>query len=148
MNTLLPLNPVEKNIRVRVLEALHKYGYKQVDVARETGIFLSYKKNLIIFSGIHHSTLSLWLQGKIKGHYVKVDETMEEWLQNLYANKPRFIKSSTNKLAQLKNANPGLFNRFNLTKTDPFTTNFQGHPQNSQSIQGQSNLYGSFFYDL
>ena len=39
MNSLLPMNPVEKNIRVRVLEALHKYGYKQVDVARETGFF-------------------------------------------------------------------------------------------------------------
>ena len=38
MNSLLPMNPVEKNIRVRVLEALHKYGYKQVDVARETGL--------------------------------------------------------------------------------------------------------------
>lgn len=37
MNSLLSSNPVEKNIRIRVLEALHKYGYKQVDVARETG---------------------------------------------------------------------------------------------------------------
>ena len=30
--------------------------------------------------GIHHSTLSLWLQGKIKGHYVGVEATIEEWL--------------------------------------------------------------------
>jgi len=41
-----------------------------VDVARETGI--------------HHSTLSLWLQNKLKGSQVKIEETLEEWLKNLH----------------------------------------------------------------
>lgn len=34
--------------------------------------------------------MSLWLQGKIKGHQVKVEDILEEWLQNVQANKPRF----------------------------------------------------------
>ena len=42
---------------------MHKYNIKQVEVARETGI--------------HHSSLSLWLQGKIKGHMVKIADTIE-----------------------------------------------------------------------
>ena len=66
---------------------------------------------------------------------MKVDETMEEWLQNLYANKPRFTKTSTNKLAQIKNSAPGLFNRFNPAKADPFTQNFGTHPIQSQNAQ-------------
>jgi DNA transposition AAA+ family ATPase len=49
-----------------MLEALAKYNIKQVDVARE--------------AGIHHSTLSLWLQGKVKGHYIKIEDTLTEWL--------------------------------------------------------------------
>ena len=48
----------EKDIRTQMLEALAKYNIKQVDVARE--------------AGIHHSTLSLWLQGKVKGHHIKI----------------------------------------------------------------------------
>lgn len=60
---------------------------------------------------------------------------MEEWLQNLYANKPRFTKTSTNKLAQIKNSAPGLFNRFNPAKADPFTQNFGNHPIQSQNAQ-------------
>lgn len=32
--------------------------------------------------GIHHSTLSLWLQGKVKGHMVKVGETIENYLDS------------------------------------------------------------------
>lgn len=54
-------------------------------------------------AGIHHSTLSLWLQGKIKGHYVKIEETIEEWLQNVLTNKPRFSKSNGSKFVQIKN---------------------------------------------
>jgi SWI/SNF-related matrix-associated actin-dependent regulator of chromatin subfamily B protein 1 len=80
--------PPEKDVRTRLQEALHRYGYKQVDIARETGV--------------HHSTLSLWLQGKIKGHMVKIEETMEQWLKNLYTNKPRFSKNSLTKMYQVK----------------------------------------------
>eukprot|EP01016_Furgasonia_blochmanni_P040451 TRINITY_DN5165_c0_g1_i8.p1 TRINITY_DN5165_c0_g1~~TRINITY_DN5165_c0_g1_i8.p1 ORF type:complete len:337 (-),score=31.12 TRINITY_DN5165_c0_g1_i8:236-1246(-) len=71
---------IEKDTRTRLNEALQRYNYKQVDVARETGI--------------HHSTLSLWLQRKIEGKQVKIEETIEQWLQNLYANKPRFSKAN------------------------------------------------------
>lgn len=59
---------------------------------------------LLFIAGIHHSTLSLWLQGKIKGHYVKIEETIEEWLQNVLANKPRFSKNSGSKFLQIKNS--------------------------------------------
>lgn len=37
---------------------------------------------LTISIGIHHSTLSLWLQGKVKGHMVKVGETIENYLDS------------------------------------------------------------------
>ena len=40
-------------LKKRLGEIIQKYGIKQVDIARETGI--------------HHSSLSLWLQGKITG---------------------------------------------------------------------------------
>ncbi len=95
------VNLGEKDVRQRLLEVLQRFGYKQVDVSKETGRFL-------FTAGIHHSTLSLWLQGKIKGHYVKIEETIEEWLQNVLANKPRFSKNSGSKFLQIKNspANP------------------------------------------
>lgn len=48
----------EKDIRTQMLEALAKYNIKQVDVARE--------------AGINHSTLSLWLQGSVKGNYINI----------------------------------------------------------------------------
>ena len=41
-------------LKKRLQDIIQKYGIKQVDIARETGI--------------HHSSLSLWLQGKITGH--------------------------------------------------------------------------------
>ena len=47
--------------------------------------------------------MSLWLQGKIKGNHVRIEETIEEWLQNLYANKPRFSRDYTSKFLQIKN---------------------------------------------
>lgn len=78
----------QKDIRQRLHEALRRFGYKQVDVSKETNI--------------HHSTLSLWLQGKIKGHQVRIEETIENWLQNLYSNKPRFTKSFTSKFYQVR----------------------------------------------
>lgn len=83
------VNLGEKNIRDRLLEFLQTSGLKQVDVSKETGI--------------HHSTLSLWLQGKIKGHQVRVEDILDEWLQNVQANKPRFRTKPTNsKFAQVK----------------------------------------------
>jgi hypothetical protein len=57
------------------------------------------------YLGIHHSTLSLWLQGKIKGHFVKIEENIQEWLENLQANKPRFSKNSSSKFVQIR-SNP------------------------------------------
>jgi transcriptional regulator with XRE-family HTH domain len=66
----------EKDIRTQMLEALAKYNIKQVDVARE--------------AGIHHSTLSLWLQGKVKGHHIKIEDTLSEWLDSLYSGRPRY----------------------------------------------------------
>lgn len=59
-----------------MLEALAKYNIKQVDVARQ--------------AGIHHSTLSLWLQGKVKGHYIKIGDTLTQWLDNLYSGRLRY----------------------------------------------------------
>ena len=41
-------------LKKRLQDIIQKYGIKQVDIARETGI--------------HHSSLSLWLQSKITGH--------------------------------------------------------------------------------
>ena len=38
---------------------------------------------------MHHSSLSLWIQGKIRGHQVGIDETIENWLDNLQLNRPR-----------------------------------------------------------
>ena len=60
----LPLTPAEKDLRARVYEAINKFNFKQIEVAKETGI--------------HHSTLSLWLYGKVKGRFIRIDETMEE----------------------------------------------------------------------
>ena len=48
--------------------------------------------------GMHHSTLCLWLQGKIKGHHVKIEETLEQWLNGLQMNKSSFSKNATTKL--------------------------------------------------
>lgn len=78
-----------KDVRTMMQEALQKFNIKQVDVARETGV--------------HHSTLSLWLQGKVRGHQIKIEETLTEWLNNLYNNKPRYttLNKTTNHQHQL-----------------------------------------------
>ena len=70
---------------------MNKYNIKQVEVARETGI--------------HHSSLSLWLQGKIKGHMVKISETIESYLENFMSNKPRMNTMHISKLNLLKAPN-------------------------------------------
>lgn len=69
----------DKDIRLRANEALAKYNIKQIDLAKETGI--------------HHSTLSLWLQGKVKGTTIKIDEQIEKWLNNLNNLKPKTTKT-------------------------------------------------------
>lgn len=47
----------------------------------------------------------MWLQGKIKGHQVRIEETIENWLQNLYSNKPRFTKGFTSRFYQVRQSN-------------------------------------------
>ena len=56
-----------------------------------------------VILGIHHTTLSLWRQGKVKGHKVGVEKIIEEWLQNLYANKPRFSNLYSTRFQEIKN---------------------------------------------
>lgn len=87
----------ERDIRSKLNEALHRYGIKQVDVARETGIIY-----YITYVGIHHSTLSLWLQGKLKGNNIKIEDQIDNWLNNLYSNKPKLVGSNLTRLELLK----------------------------------------------
>jgi transcriptional regulator with XRE-family HTH domain len=81
----------DKEIKLRLQEIMNKYNIKQVEVARETGI--------------HHSSLSLWLQGKIKGHMVKISESIEGYLENFMSNKPRMNTMHISKLNLLKAPN-------------------------------------------
>lgn len=78
----------ERDNRSKLLDALQRFGIKQVDVARETGI--------------HHSSLSIWLQGKGKYTNPKIDEQIETWLNNLYANKPKLVGTTVTRLEMLK----------------------------------------------
>jgi len=78
----------DKDVRSKLIEALQKYGIKQVDVAKETGI--------------HHSTLSQWLQNKAKSNTAKLEETIENWLNNLYSNKPKLAGTNVTRLELLK----------------------------------------------
>jgi predicted transcriptional regulator len=78
----------ENELKKRLQDIIHKYNIKQVEVARETGI--------------HHSSLSLWLQGKIKGHMVKIADTIEHYLENFMSNKPRMNTMHISKLNLLK----------------------------------------------
>ena len=56
----------------------------------------------LYLQGIHHSTLSLWLQGKLKGNSIKIEDILETWLNNLYSNKPKLVGSSLTRLELLK----------------------------------------------
>ena len=78
----------DNELKKRLQDIIHKYNIKQVEVARETGI--------------HHSSLSLWLQGKIKGHMVKIADTIEHYLENFMSNKPRMNTMHISKLNLLK----------------------------------------------
>ncbi|CAG9329121.1 unnamed protein product [Blepharisma stoltei] len=64
-----------QDLRVRLAEALNTYGLKQVNVAKDTGI--------------HHTTLSLWLGGRIKGSNPKIENEVEAWLNNLSVSRPK-----------------------------------------------------------
>jgi SWI/SNF-related matrix-associated actin-dependent regulator of chromatin subfamily B protein 1 len=76
----------DKDLRTRTNEALNRYSLKQIDLAKDTGV--------------HHSTLSLWLQGKVKIN-TRLEENIEKWLLNLQSNKPK-INRITNRLNYLK----------------------------------------------
>ena len=77
-----------RNIRERFIEALQKYGFKQVDVSKDIKI--------------HHSTLSQWIQGKAKGNTQRLEEAIESWLNNLYSNKPKLAGTNLSRLQLLK----------------------------------------------
>lgn len=94
-----------KEAKARLQEIMNKYNIKQVEVARETGKCSNLQfVNYSYFTGIHHSSLSLWLQGKIKGHMVKITETIENYLENFMSNKPRMNTVHISKLSLLKSS--------------------------------------------
>ena len=68
---------------------MQKYGIKQVDVARDTNL--------------NHSSLSLWLRGKLEGRQAGVPAAIEKYLDNfLTATKPRVNSLHFSKLNSLK----------------------------------------------
>lgn len=75
------------DLRTRTNDALSRYNLKQIDLAKDTGV--------------HHSTLSLWLQGKVKTLNPRCEESIEKWLMNLHSNKPK-TNRITNRLQLLK----------------------------------------------
>ena len=80
----------EKDLRPKVLDAIKKYNLKQIDVAREVGV--------------HHSTLSQWLQHKAKISHT-AEESIENWLNNIYSNKPIYAGTNISRFQQLTNRN-------------------------------------------
>ena len=80
----------EKDLRPKVLDAIKKYNLKQIDVAKEVGV--------------HHSTLSQWLQHKAKINHM-VEESIENWLNNIYSNKPIYAGTNISRFQQLTNRN-------------------------------------------
>ena len=70
---------------------MQKYGIKQVDVARDTNI--------------NHSSLSLWLRGKLEGHIAKVPDSIESYLDNFMSSKPRINSMHISKLNSLRQPN-------------------------------------------
>ena len=80
----------EKDLRPKVLDAIKKYNLKQIDVAKEVGV--------------HHSTLSQWLQHKAKISH-QAEENIENWLNNIYSNKPIYAGTNISRFQQLTNRN-------------------------------------------
>ena len=57
-------------------------------------------------SNIHHSSLSLWLRGKLEGHIAKVPDAIETYLENFTNGaKPRINSMHISKLNSLKQPN-------------------------------------------
>lgn len=86
-------NPVydherDNELKKRLFEVMQKYSIKQVDVARDTNI--------------NHSSLSLWLRGKLEGHMAKVPDAIEAYLENFMSAKPRINSMHISKLNSLK----------------------------------------------
>ena len=82
----------DNDLKKRLFEVMQKYGIKQVDVARD--------------SNIHHSSLSLWLRGKLEGHIAKVPDAIETYLENFTNGaKPRINSMHISKLNSLKQPN-------------------------------------------
>ena len=80
----------EKDLRPKVLDAIKKYNLKQIDIAHEINI--------------HHSTLSQWLQRKARINPV-AEESIENWLNNIYSNKPIYAGTNLSRFQQLTNRN-------------------------------------------
>ena len=80
--------PSTSSTRKQCLLAIQKYNLKQMDIAKETGI--------------HHSTLSLWLQEKVKGHKVHIQESIQHYLDNFLWNKPSINGTHIRKWQMLK----------------------------------------------
>ena len=78
----------DNELKKRLFEVMQKYGIKQVDVARDTNI--------------NHSSLSLWLRGKLEGHMAKVPDAIETYLDNFMSSKPRINSMHLSKLNSLK----------------------------------------------
>lgn len=76
-----------RDVKMRLQDIMNKYNVKQVDVAKETGL--------------NHSSLSLWLQGKLKGHAVKITEAIENYLDSFMSTKPRMNAGHTSRLSLL-----------------------------------------------
>ena len=110
----------DKEAKARLQEIMNKYNIKQVEEARDNGKYVVVKLIMILFFkiGIHHSSLSLWLQGKIKGHVVKITETLENYLENFMSNKPRMNTVHISKLSLLKSSNRGEYEQDNLLNKD------------------------------
>ena len=80
----------EKDLRPKVVDAIKRYNLKQIDIAHDVNI--------------HHSTLSQWLQGKTKISST-YEENIENWLNNLYTNKPIYAGTNISRFQKLTNRN-------------------------------------------
>ena len=78
----------------------------------------------------------MWLQGKIKGHQVKITETIENYLENFMSNKPRMNTVHISKLSLLKSPNNSVEHDKEMRAFDPSNPS---HVLASQSTC-QSNL--------
>jgi transcriptional regulator with XRE-family HTH domain len=75
------------DVRAKLTEIIQRYGLRPTDIARDVGL--------------HHSSLALWMQEKIKGHKVEIDKAIANFLDSFLANKCRW-NSHLPKLALLK----------------------------------------------